>query len=76
MKEELFDASYGSLVLEVKENIDLEDAFEKANYLEIGITKDTKSLEIMNEVFELESLLLSFKDGLSKVFKEKTKDLK
>ena len=74
-KEELFDASYGSLVLEVKENIDLEDAFEKANYLEIGITKDTKSLEIMNEVFELESLLLSFKDGLSKVFKEKTKDL-
>ena len=74
-KEELFDASYGSLVLEVKENIDLEDAFEKANYLEIGITKDTKSLEIMNEVLELESLLLSFKDGLPKVFKEKTKDL-
>ena len=74
-KEELFDASYGSLVLEVKENVDLEKAFGKANYLEIGVTKDTKSLEIMDEVFSLESLLVSFKDGLSKVFKEKTKDL-
>ncbi|MDO4535456.1 MAG: phosphoribosylformylglycinamidine synthase [Clostridium perfringens] len=74
-KEELFDASYGSLVLEVKENVDLEKEFHKANYLEIGETNDTKSLEIMDEVFSLESLLVSFKEGLSKVFKEKTKDL-
>lgn len=74
-KEDLFDASYGSLVLEVKENVDLEKAFHKANYLEIGETNNTKSLEIMNEIFDLENLLVSFRQGLSKVFKEKTKDL-
>ncbi|XZK30633.1 phosphoribosylformylglycinamidine synthase [Clostridium perfringens] len=75
-KEELFGFNYGSLILEVKEGVNLEDEFKGTSYKVIGSTiKDSviKCEEYDFEVY-LKELEKAYEEKLEGVFKSKTED--
>ena len=75
-KEELFGLNYGSLVLEVKQDINVDVEFEGCAYKAIGCT--VKDEVIVSEEYDLDlklnALEEAYKEKLSKVFKIKTTD--
>ena len=75
-KEELFGFNYGSLVLEVLEDVDIEKAFEETTYKVIG--KTLESLKIRSDEydinFDIEDLQNAYEEKLESVFKSKTKE--
>ena len=75
-KEELFGFNYGSLILEVKEGVNLEEEFKGTSYKVIGSTiKDSviKCEEYDFEVY-LKELEKAYEEKLEGVFKSKTED--
>lgn len=77
-KEELFGLSYGSLVLEVKNNVDVDNEFKGCAYKAIGKTNENgaiifKEYDINFEINDLEKIL---EEKLSDVFKIKTEEKK
>ncbi|WP_288221551.1 phosphoribosylformylglycinamidine synthase [uncultured Clostridium sp.] len=77
-KEELFGFNYGSLVLEVKNYVEVDKEFEGCAYKVIGKTIKDRAI-ILREYdinFELDTLEEILEEKLSKVFKIKTKDKK
>lgn len=79
-KKELFELNYGSLVLEVKEEVDINKEFEGCNYKVIGKTIVDKAiiLKEYNINFNINDLENILEEKLSKVFtiKTKVKDIK
>ncbi len=75
-KEELFGFNYGSLILEVKEGVNLEDEFKGTNYKVIGNTIEADVIKCEEYDFEvsLEELEKSYEEKLEYVFKSKTED--
>ena len=75
-KEELFGFNYGSLILEVKEGVNLEDEFKGTSYKVIGSTiKDgVIKCEEYDFVVSLEELEKAYEEKLEDVFKSKTED--
>lgn len=75
-KEELFGLNYGSLVLEVKHDVEVDEEFEGCAYKAIGCT--VKDEVIVSEEYDLDLKLNSleevYEEKLSKVFKIKTTD--
>lgn len=75
-KEELFGLNYGSLVLEVKQDVNVDVEFEGCAYKAIGCT--VKDEVIVSEEYDLDlklnALEEAYKEKLSKVFKIKTTD--
>lgn len=73
-KEELFGLNYGSLVLEVKQDVNLDEEFKGCAYKAIGCT--VKDEVIISEEYDLNLKLNTLEDAceekLSKVFKIKT----
>ena len=73
-KEELFGLNYGSLVLEVKQNVEIDEEFEGCAYKAIGCT--VKDEVIVSEEYDLDLKLNAleevYEEKLSKVFKIKT----
>ena len=73
-KEELFGLNYGSLVLEVKQDVNLDEEFKGCAYKAIGCT--VKDEAIISEEYDLNFKLNTLEDAceekLSKVFKIKT----
>lgn len=77
-KEELFGLSYGSLVLEVKNNVDVGNEFKGCAYKAIGKTNENgaiifKEYDINFDINDLEKIL---EEKLSDVFKIKTEEKK
>lgn len=77
-KEELFGLSYGSLVLEVKNNVDVDNEFKGCAYKAIGKTNENgaiifKEYDINFDINDLEKIL---EEKLSDVFKIKTEEKK
>ena len=74
-KEELFGLNYGSLVLEVKSDVNIDEEFKGCAYKAIGST--IKDEVIISEEYDLDlklsALEESYEEKLSKVFKIKTK---
>lgn len=74
-KEELFGLNYGSLVLEVKSDVNIDEEFKGCSYKAIGST--IKDEVIISEEYDLDlklsALEESYEEKLSKVFKIKTK---
>lgn len=75
-KEELFGLNYGSVILEVKNSVNIETELEGCAYIAIGKTIEngviiSKEYDLNLEVVELEK---TFEEKLSKVFKIKTED--
>ncbi len=75
-KEELFGFNYGSLILEVKEWVNLEDEFKGTNYKVIGSTIKDEIIKCEEYDFEvsLEELEKAYEEKLEDVFKSKTED--
>lgn len=75
-KEELFGFNYGSLILEVKERVNLEDEFKGTNYKVIGSTIKDGVIKCEEYDFEvsLEELEKAYEEKLEDVFKSKTED--
>ncbi|EGT0693081.1 phosphoribosylformylglycinamidine synthase [Clostridium perfringens] len=75
-KEELFGFNYGSLILEVKEGINLEDEFKATSYKVIGSTIKDGIIKCEEYDFEasLEELEKAYEEKLEDVFKSKTED--
>ena len=75
-KEELFGFNYGSLILEVKEGVNLEDEFKGTNYKVIGSTIKDEVIKCEEYDFEvsLEELEKAYEEKLEGVFKSKTED--
>ena len=75
-KEELFGLNYGSLVLEVKQDVNGDVEFEGCAYKAIGCT--VKDEVIVSEEYDLDlnlnDLEEAYEEKLSKVFKIKTTD--
>ena len=77
-KEELFKLNYGSLVLEVKNEVDVEKEFNGCAYKVIGNTTANGAI-ILNEHdinFDIKDLDNILEERLSKVFKIKTREEK
>ncbi|EHK2345199.1 phosphoribosylformylglycinamidine synthase [Clostridium perfringens] len=75
-KEELFGFNYGSLILEVKEGVNLEEEFKATNYKVIGSTIKDRVIKCEEYDFEvsLEELEKAYEEKLEDVFKSKTED--
>ena len=75
-KEELFGFNYGSLILEVKEGVNLEEEFKGTNYKVIGSTIKDAVIKCEEYDFEvsLEELEKAYEEKLEYVFKSKTED--
>lgn len=75
-KEELFGFNYGSLILEVKEGVNLEDEFKGTNYKVIGSTIKDEVIKCEEYDFEvsLKELEKAYEEKLEGVFKSKTED--
>lgn len=75
-KEELFGFNYGSLILEAKEGVNLEEEFKGTNYKVIGNTIEADVIKCEEYDFEvsLEELEKSYEEKLEYVFKSKTED--
>lgn len=75
-KEELFGFNYGSLILEVKEGVNLEDEFKGTNYKVIGSTIKDWVIKCEEYDFEvsLKELEKAYEEKLEGVFKSKTED--
>ena len=75
-KEELFGFNYGSLILEVKEGVNLEEEFKGTNYKVIGSTIKDGVIKCEEYDFEvsLKELEKSYEEKLEDVFKSKTED--
>ncbi|HFE9702297.1 TPA: phosphoribosylformylglycinamidine synthase [Clostridium perfringens] len=75
-KEELFGFNYGSLILEVKEGVNLEEEFKGTNYKVIGSTIKDEVIKCEEYDFEvsLEELEKAYEEKLEDVFKSKTED--
>ncbi|XZI54114.1 phosphoribosylformylglycinamidine synthase [Clostridium perfringens] len=75
-KEELFGFNYGSLILEVKEGVNLEEEFKATNYKVIGSTIKDGVIKCEEYDFEvsLEELEKAYEEKLEDVFKSKTED--
>ncbi|WP_297714089.1 phosphoribosylformylglycinamidine synthase [Clostridium sp.] len=75
-KEELFGLNYGSLVLEVKQDVNVDVEFEGCAYKAIGCT--VKDEVIVSEEYDLDlnlnDLEEAYEEKLSKVFKIETTD--
>lgn len=75
-KEELFGFNYGSLILEVKEGVNLYDEFKGTNYKIIGSTIKDGVIKCEEYDFEvsLKELEKAYEEKLEGVFKSKTED--
>ncbi|EHK2354689.1 phosphoribosylformylglycinamidine synthase [Clostridium perfringens] len=75
-EEELFGFNYGSLILEVKEGVNLEDEFKGTNYKVIGSTIKDGVIKCEEYDFEvsLKELEKAYEEKLEGVFKSKTED--
>ena len=72
-KDELFGFNYGSLILEVKEEVYIKEAFEGTNYKLIGKTLEEEYIKCpeYNVEFNLEELEKAYEEKLEPVFKSK-----
>ncbi|HIG0359076.1 TPA: phosphoribosylformylglycinamidine synthase [Clostridium sporogenes] len=78
-KEELFSRDYGSIILEVNKNFDL-NLLKEIDYKIIGNTTERASIEILEEEILLDQCYKEFESTLEKIFvskveKEYKKDL-
>ncbi len=75
-KEELFGFNYGSLILEVKEGVNIVDEFRGTSYKLIGNTIEDEIIKCEEYNFEvsLEELEKCYEEKLEAVFKSKTED--
>lgn len=72
--EELLSKDYGSIVLELKSDADIETLFQGTNYKFIGTTQKEPYIEVMEEKISIDKLIEAWEKPLETVFPSKTKE--
>ncbi|SHJ99411.1 phosphoribosylformylglycinamidine synthase [Clostridium cavendishii DSM 21758] len=75
-KDEIFEVNYGSLLVEVKAGINIEQEFAGANIKIIGETIEEKEIEVLGEILAIDDLINIWESKLDSVFTIKTDDVK
>lgn len=75
-KDQLFKPQFGSIVLELKEGLDLEEIFEGINYELLGKTQEEKNIQIEGLKLDLEKLITTWEEPLQDIFEGNEKLLK
>jgi phosphoribosylformylglycinamidine synthase len=73
-KKDLFATNYGSLVVEVKNGVDIDKEFNGAQFLILGETQKNQVIEVLGESFLIDELINIWEGKLNSVFKIKTND--
>jgi phosphoribosylformylglycinamidine synthase len=68
INNELFKPLYGSIILEINKDKDLDDLLEGINYILVGRTTEDNCIHIENEVIKLNELLKEWEEPLNEVF--------
>ncbi|WP_249175044.1 phosphoribosylformylglycinamidine synthase subunit PurQ, partial [Clostridium tyrobutyricum] len=71
-EEELFFPYYGSIVVELDNDLDAEETLKNLNYKIIGITHKDRTIEFGNAVLELDSMIDKWSETLEGVFPTRT----
>jgi phosphoribosylformylglycinamidine synthase len=71
--EELFRPDYGSIILELNEVEDLDEAFDNVSYKLMGYTQEKKAIEVCGEEISLEEAYEAYEEPLEAVFPTKDK---
>lgn len=75
-ENEFFEANYGSVIIEISKEMEIEKDLEGFNFKVIGQTQEEKVLELFNEKICLQELIENWQSKLNTVFKSKTEDSK
>jgi phosphoribosylformylglycinamidine synthase len=68
IKDDIFKPLYGSILLEVNKDNDLENLFKDIDYTLVGTTIEKEQIEINGEVIHLDDLISKWQAPLSEVF--------
>lgn len=71
--EELFRPDYGSIILELNEAEDLNEAFDNVSYKLLGYTQEKETIEVCGEEISLEEAYKAYEEPLEAVFPTKDK---
>lgn len=71
----LFTPDYGSIVLEIDEKVDLNEAFAGVKYRLLGITHDKAVISVNGAEIDINSALEEWEKPLEKIFPTKTKPI-
>ncbi len=71
----LFSPDYGSIVLEIGNEVNVEESFNGLNYKILGITQEEAVIEIENEKISIEAMVKAWEKPLQSLFPSKTKDI-
>ncbi|WP_244833079.1 phosphoribosylformylglycinamidine synthase [Clostridium sp. BJN0001] len=72
--DELFGFNYGDVLVEVKEDVDIKEAFNGLLYKEVGNTKKEKAIEVNGISLSIDEIEKAYEEKLSKVFPIKTEE--
>ena len=70
--DELFERNYGSMIIEVSKDFNLE-SIKELEYKVVATTNSEMKINILSEVFEIDELIGSLSEKLETVFKSETK---
>lgn len=70
----LFTPDYGSVVLELPQEVDISSEFEGMNYLFLGTTNPKANIKVFNDEFSIEELVNAWQEPLEDIFSSKTED--
>ncbi|MEG6586229.1 phosphoribosylformylglycinamidine synthase [Dendrosporobacter sp. 1207_IL3150] len=73
---QLFAADYGSLILEIREDVDLDEVFGDVPYRPLGTTSEQFTIEINNLVINLEQAQKAWEQPLERIFPTMTESSK
>ncbi|MTI46726.1 MAG: phosphoribosylformylglycinamidine synthase [Firmicutes bacterium] len=65
---ELFIADYGSIIVEIDSNEDIDNLLNGINYVVLGTTKDEETIEILGSKISLDTLIEAWQEPLKDVF--------
>jgi len=68
----LFVANYGSIILEIRESVNLEDVFGEVKYQLLGLTQETPVITVKGVNIELDLALQTWEKPLEKIFPTQT----
>ncbi|MDP4145710.1 MAG: phosphoribosylformylglycinamidine synthase [Bacillota bacterium] len=71
-KEKLFTPDYGSIVLELGEDVDVNKVFEGLNYVVLGTTRAEETIVVGDAVISVVEAYKAFEAPLEKIFPTKT----
>lgn len=75
MADDMFNPSYGSIILELKEDADLDKVFGEVVFTVLGTTQREAVIEIEHTKISLSEAVTAYEDTLENIFKTRTEEI-